>query len=58
MVQRALSLAPPVIFDELIKVVPRQNIRPILDSLKRSQFGKRIHSKLLKKYPELGRPGK
>ena len=47
-VQRALTLAPPKLQRELI-----QGIRSNLEQLKRSQCGKRVYSKLVKKYPEL-----
>jgi hypothetical protein len=30
-----------------------REIRPQMESLRRSQFGKRIYTKLSKKYPEL-----
>ena len=52
-VQRALSLAPPRLQKELLAVSLTQGIRSNLDQLKRSQFGKRVYSKLVKKYPEL-----
>mmetsp|Transcript_487 Transcript_487/g.519 ORF Transcript_487/g.519 Transcript_487/m.519 type:complete len:498 (+) Transcript_487:20-1513(+) len=47
-VQRALSLAAPALLERMIK-----EIKPLMDELRRSQFGKRIYSKLAKKYPEL-----
>lgn len=47
-VQRALSLAAPALFTKMIN-----NIKPLIEDLKRNQFGKKIYSKLVKKYPEL-----
>ncbi|CAG9311454.1 unnamed protein product [Blepharisma stoltei] len=47
-VQRALSLAAPLLFTKMMR-----DIKPLMDDLKRSQFGKKIYSKLMKKYPEL-----
>lgn len=47
-VQRALSLSSPHMLLKMIK-----EIKPMMEDLKKSQFGKRIHAKLLRKYPEL-----
>lgn len=52
-VQRALTLAAPRLQKDLLAVLPTQGIKSNLDQLKRSQFGKRVYSKLVKKYPEL-----
>jgi len=52
-VQRALTLASPRLQKDLLAVMHTQGIRSNLDQLKRSQFGKRVYSKLVKKYPEL-----
>jgi len=46
--QRALSLAKSTLQLQLLK-----DIKPHLDALKRLTFGKRVHAKLLKKYPQL-----
>jgi hypothetical protein len=53
-VQRALTLAPPRLEKDLLAVISIQCIRGNLEQLKRSQYGKRVYSKLVKKYPELG----
>jgi len=47
-VQRALSLAPKALLHQLLK-----EVKVHLEELKKSQCGKRIYSKLVKKYPEL-----
>lgn len=47
-VQRALSLAAPPLLARMLK-----EIKPLMEELRRSMFGKRIYSKLAKKYPEL-----
>ena len=52
-VQRALTLASARLQKELLSVRPTQGIKSNLDQLKRSQFGKRVYSKLVKRYPEL-----
>lgn len=52
-VQRALTLASAGIREQLLRVGTIQSIRPVLDSLKRTQLGRRIQAKLVKKYPEL-----
>ena len=52
-VQRALTLASPRLQKDLLAVSFTQGIKSNLDQLKRSQFGKRVYSKLIKKYAEL-----
>ncbi|CAG9318489.1 unnamed protein product [Blepharisma stoltei] len=47
-VQRALSLASPQLLKKMLK-----EVKSLLEELKRSPFGKRIYSKLVKTYPEL-----
>lgn len=47
-VQRALNLASPIVLDKMLAV-----IKPKLDELKNSHFGKKIYIKLLKNYPVL-----
>lgn len=47
-VQRALSLAGPQVLEKMLVL-----IKPKLDELKNSHFGKKIYLKLLKKYPVL-----
>mmetsp|Transcript_17549 Transcript_17549/g.31664 ORF Transcript_17549/g.31664 Transcript_17549/m.31664 type:complete len:474 (+) Transcript_17549:2475-3896(+) len=46
--QRALTLAKPPLQLQLLK-----DMKPHLETLKRLTFGKRVHAKLLKKYPQL-----
>ena len=47
-VQRALSLAEPILLSKMLK-----EIKTRAEELKKTQFGKRIFAKLSKKYPEL-----
>ena len=47
-VQRALSLATPTVLEKMLS-----NIKPKLEELKNSHFGKKIYLKLLKNYPVL-----
>ena len=47
-VQRALSLASPFMLEKMLAV-----IKPKLDELRNSHFGKKIYIKLLKNYPVL-----
>jgi Pumilio-family RNA binding repeat len=48
-VQRALSLAEPPLLSKMLR-----EIKIKADELKKTQFGKRIYAKLIKKYSELG----
>jgi hypothetical protein len=47
-VQRAVSLAPELLQNEML-----MNLKMNLESLKKTSFGKRIYSKLLKQYASL-----
>ena len=47
-VQRAIALAPELLQEEMLN-----NLKPSLEGLKKTQFGKRIFSKLTKQYPTL-----
>ncbi|CAG9333366.1 unnamed protein product [Blepharisma stoltei] len=51
-VQRALTLASPAMLVKMLK-----EIKSMMEDLKKNQFGKRIHAKLLRKYPELMEKG-
>lgn len=51
-VQRALMLAPRPVYVKMMK-----EIRPCMEELKRSAFGKKVYSKLVRKYPELVKEG-
>ena len=57
-VQRALSLSKPSLQQRLLSVLLTQAIKPNLDSLRNSQLGLRVYTKLLKKYPSLGDKGR
>jgi hypothetical protein len=50
--QRALSISDDAMFDHLCN-----RIRPHISSLRSTPCGKRIHNKLLKRFPCLGHPG-
>jgi hypothetical protein len=47
-VQRALTLARPLALEKMLAL-----IRPKLEELKNSHFGKKIYMKLLRNYPVL-----
>ena len=51
-VQRALTLAEPAVLAKMLKEIKSRS-----DELKRTQFGKRIIAKLMKKYPEISEKG-
>jgi hypothetical protein len=51
-VQRALALAEPAMLAKMLK-----EIKSRADELKKTQFGKRIIAKLVKKYPEISEKG-
>ena len=52
-VQRALTLAPSEMLTQMLTVPVTQDVKNGMDGLRRSQFGKRVYSKLAKKYPDL-----
>lgn len=46
--QKALSLAPPELQDEILK-----NTKLKLSALRETTYGKKVHTKLVKTYPQL-----